>query len=166
MTSAFPGRIRPGPEEAGITRHHVEGIRSVTIQTDTTLPKIAADIRFLAGRGRGPAVTRARVCAWAAALETDAESAFDIVILKRICHDLVVLAHSNAAFSLSWESGEWSEPILEIDDRGGYLLAQLIIAAIEKAAPISPEGLAELADHTRSAAIRQMAQIVGYLKRS
>lgn len=118
------------------------------------------DLRFLVTMCNGPQATRERVADWADRYEAQDKLVWTLDRLKAVCGALVTLAHANAAFSRVPTPFIYRGPVaINLEDRGGHLLAKRILFAILDEAPLCKDCKGELYRHVLRLTTQQMSQI-------
>jgi hypothetical protein len=106
------------------------------------------DLKFLATQCRGPDFAKTQITAWVTKVEASCDDAWTLDNLKVACTALVVLAHANAAFRRGKTSCGYRGPaFLEIEDRGGYLVARKLLIEILDISPLCNKCQTELLSH-------------------
>lgn len=127
---------------------------------------VASDTALLAAHCACPTLVQARLRAWASDLENGCASASNLGAVKRAAEDLLILAHSNAAFRLAPPLRHYRGPaVLQVDDLGGYFAAYAVLKKIVAAAPLDDEDRAQLVGYILSATNRHMRQLEAALLR-
>jgi hypothetical protein len=127
---------------------------------------IASDTAFLAANCACPTEVQARLRAWASELRAGCAAATSRCVLSQVAEDLLIIAHSNAAFRLTPSFRHYRGPaVLQVDDLGGYFAAHAVLKTLVAAAPLDDEDRARLIGHILSATTRHMRQVEAALLR-
>ena len=132
----------------------------MTYQFTTPSFSFLPDLRFLVTMCNGPQAAKARVADWADRFEAQDEQIWALESLKAVCESLVTLAHANAAFSRVPTPFFYRGPAaINLEDRGGHLLAKKSTMMIVDGAPLCSDCRSELLRHVLAVTTRQMSQL-------
>ncbi len=121
----------------------------MTLNTQSlTLFQLAEDVRFLAEHARCPERQLSLLLDWSRLVQRRAKAAFREEILLDVVDALVTLSHANAAFSRAPAPPFCRvEPMLDVEDQGGYFAGRQAITALIRSAPINDDLRLSLAHH-------------------
>lgn len=121
---------------------------------------MVADLRFLVAMCNGPEKFKLTVADWTDWFELDEDRAWTIDSLKAVCEALVTLAHANASFSRVTPPFFYRGSAgMDVQDRGGFLLAKKTLFRIIDSASLCNECRGELLSHVLKVAQAQMTQL-------
>lgn len=127
---------------------------------------IARDTALLTANCACPTLVQSRLRVWTIEVEAGCAAATSLCVLSQVAEDLLIIAHSNAAFRLAPSFRHYRGPaVLQVDDLGGYFAAHAVLKTLVAAAPLDDEDRARLIGHILSATTRHMRQVEAALLR-